>query len=355
MGDLYDILFNNSNFINLADLYNGLIRYNSRDAYDLDKNSLVFKDIKGQYLPKYTINGLDIYVVPGQDLTDYLEDSGLWSNQDFNKDTNYYMVKNLDDETFSLIPANGNISNLIDYYLNSPTSLHKFGILDNIQNNINTRERINYYSNNPIYGYIGGTPDEARDKFWKRDAVLRYLTDSIANEYDLNPHAYRYRLSHEGITDAAISGINGQNYTRSDGVVVPTGSMPKETFHGYGLLNTNLLRGQHLFGLDQVGKWIDDGDITLKGERHATNKRMLDGHNAPHAEGFTIADDLGITAAALKHCRDQVLEDFPGISNHDADRYAQIYYQRGRSGGKKYIKNGLIPDRFTPKDNYNFK
>jgi len=47
MGNLYDALFKNFDIKKLTNLYNGSIRYNKGDAYDLDKDYLVFKDIKG--------------------------------------------------------------------------------------------------------------------------------------------------------------------------------------------------------------------------------------------------------------------------------------------------------------------
>lgn len=350
-------LLQNIDLSKLNAQFEGFKHYMQRDAYDLDKGRLVFKKLDGQYYPKYTISGLDIYSIPGQDLDNYMENSGLWDRHNFNTNTNYYMVKNADEETYSLVPKGGNISNLIDYYLDSPTSPYNgfTGFTDFFTNEISRRDRLNYLNTHPNEDYIGGTPDEARDKFWKRDAPLRHATDSIANAYHLNPHSFRYRLSHEGFVDAVINGRNGNDYIRYDGTIIPTGSMPRNTFFGYNLLHTDRLAGMHLFGLDNVGGEIDSGKLKIKGEKYKTVERDFDGHKGVlHAEGATVADDMGMVAAKLIDCRNQVLEDFPGISDHLADMYSNIYYQRGRFGGRNYIKNKMIPDKFTPEGNYNF-
>ena len=38
--------------------------------------------------------------------------------------------------------------------------------------------------------------------------------------------------------------------------------------------------------------------------------------------------------------KDQAKEDFPNASEEDLNRYALAYYNRGRVGGKKWVKNG---------------
>ena len=37
---------------------------------------------------------------------------------------------------------------------------------------------------------------------------------------------------------------------------------------------------------------------------------------------------------------DQAREDFPNASDADIARYGLAYYNRGRKGGKKWVKNG---------------
>lgn len=347
MGNLYDIFFKNFDVKKLTNLYNGSIRYNKGDAYDLDKDYLVFKDIKGQYLPKYTINGLDIYVVPGKDLQDYLDKApdgqyseGLWGSKGFNADSNYLMVKNRDNETFSLIPQGRNISNLYDYYIETPNSPFNVSkIVDTARNKVNVNNRLQYYSHNPYNGYIGGDPDEVRRKFWKHDAIMDHAADSIANVHGIDPEGFKNRMNFEGFVDTSVDFNNrGGN------------------LHGYDLLHAPISKfnKDHLFGLDYGAYFIRKGLAKLKGnekwkETEFTNEA---GINTPHAEGKTVIDNMGMMAAVLRYMIDKAKSDFPGRTQDEYDIYGQAYYNRGETGGKNWVKNGA---KESPKFKYYYK
>lgn len=335
-----NLILQNIDLDKLRRQFVGYQRYMSGDAYTLDNDRLIFKNIKGQYLPKYTINGLDIYTVPGEDLVGYLDDSGLWSNQNINKDNNYYMVKNRDNETFSLIPAESNISNLIDFYLDSPVSPNNgFDLVDGAQNDVNTQKRINYYSNHPMNGFIGGEPDEVRRKFWKTEAIMDHAADSIAEVYGIDPAGLKNRMNYEGFVDRTINANNsGAN------------------LHGYNLLHAPIgkLNKEHLFGLDYGAYYINEGLAKLLGKEQWRQTDFINekGVHTPHAEGKTVADNMGIMASVLRHDLDQAKSDFPGKTQDEYDIYSQAYYNRGESSGKTWVENGA---KESPKNKYYYK
>ena len=49
---------------------------------------------------------------------------------------------------------------------------------------------------------------------------------------------------------------------------------------------------------------------------------------------------MGLTAAVLKGFYNQVAEDYPNLSEYDKNRYSLAYYNYGRRGAQKWIKNG---------------
>lgn len=347
MGNLYDTLFKNFDVKKLTNLYNGSIRYNKGDAYDLDKDYLVFKDIKGQYLPKYTINGLDIYVVPGKDLQNYLDKApdgqyseGLWGSKGFNVDSNYLMVKNKDNETFSLIPQGRNISNLYDYYVETPNSpLNVSKIVDAARNKVSVNNRLQYYNHNPYNKFIGGDPDEVRRKFWKHDAIMDHAADSIANVYGIDPDGFKNRMNYEGFVDTSVNFNNGNG-----------------NLHGYELLHAPISKfnKDHLFGLDYGAYFIKEGLARLKGNEKWKNTDFTNeaGIKTPHAEGRTVIDNMGMMAAVLKYMTDKAKSDFPGRTQDEYDIYGQAYYNRGETGGKNWVTNGA---KESPKFKYYYK
>ena len=182
--------------------------------------------------------------------------------------------------------------------------------------------------------YIGGKTDKARAEFWRQEPVMQHAVDSIAGEYNINNDALKYRLDHEGFTDAAIK---MRNYAIQN---------PKwadiEEYRGYSLLNGDkLASGISLFGLDDVATLIDEGKVNLINEswRDGTAKNEK-GRETHYATSDNVKGNIGIMAATLKAMRDQAKKDFPKASEADLDRYAAAYYNRGFTGGKKYVKSG---------------
>lgn len=191
--------------------------------------------------------------------------------------------------------------------------------------------------NTPIT-YIGGNRDEARAGFWKQEPVLAHAIDSIANEYKINPDLLKYRINNEGFVDRMIQSRNNSGeYAQNT----------KEVFgdrRGYDLLNfkhDNHAVGPFLFGFDDMGTYIQNGNVKLINENYETGDFINEkGRQTNAATGLTINDNFGITAAGLKMFRDKAKKDFPNASEYDLDRYAAAYFNRGETGGRKWVRNG---------------
>ena len=170
---------------------------------------------------------------------------------------------------------------------------------------------------------------------------MRNAADSIANRYDINPDAYRYRLDNEGFTDRVIKDIN-------------KGETDWHQLHGYRLLHSPRYMGKHLFGLDDGVYYIENGFANPKGEEYVGVPSFIDGRDVNQAVGYTIADDMGLTGAVLKAFIDKAGKDFPEASDYDKSRYGQAYYHRGAAGGKRWVNKGAKEDKIQP-DGYRFK
>lgn len=180
--------------------------------------------------------------------------------------------------------------------------------------------------------YIGGKTDTARAEFWRQEPIMQHAVDSIAEEYGINSDALKYRLDHEGFTDAAIKMRNYaiQNPKWSD----------VEEYRGYGLLNSDkLASGISLFGLDDVATMINEGKVNPINENWrdgtATNEKGRETH---YATSDNVKGNIGLTAATLKYFTDEARKDNPTASQTDVNRYGLAYYNRGIAGGRKWVK-----------------
>lgn len=179
--------------------------------------------------------------------------------------------------------------------------------------------------------YIGGTPKQARQTYWDTDNEMYLLTDSVARSYNIAPELLRARMDAEGYTDARIKAINEDVKNNTN----------------RALLGENLFRSPAMpyvageeFGLDDVATYINDGKVQLINENWGDGQFLNEkGRWTNMAMGHNYSDNIGIMAATLKGMRDQAKKDFPNASESDLDRYAQAYYNRGFTGGKKYAQN----------------
>jgi hypothetical protein len=211
--------------------------------------------------------------------------------------------------------------------------------------------------------YIGGTPEQAREQFWRQEPVLQHAVDSVGELYGINPDVVKYRINHEGFVDHYIQDRNS---------MVSEGNADRIP-RGYRILNdltTSLGDGISEFGFDDVGTLLDEGKVQLKGTRYyptvdgkykESSPKYFSGEywedGVPYrnekgritntATGMGNADNFGLTAATLKYFRDEAQKDYPNASNYDLDRYALAYYNRGIAGGRKWVQSGA--------NGYNYK
>lgn len=180
--------------------------------------------------------------------------------------------------------------------------------------------------------YIGGTTQKARDKYWEQAPVMRHAVDSIAREYGLNPMVLRNRLNHEGFVDNAIRSHNEALKTQID----------KREQSNYSKLNKNsgLHAGTNEFGLDDVMTYIKEGNVIPTNKTTYSDHYFKNEHGrTTHAvTGATNADNISLMGATLKYMRDKANKDFPNSSRIFLDEAAGIYFNRGTTGGKKYMQ-----------------
>ena len=183
--------------------------------------------------------------------------------------------------------------------------------------------------------YIGGSPEQARQQFWDQDSILRNAIDSISAAYGLYNGALMNRLNREGFVDKTIKLINN------------TSAINQHKYFGRELLQNTEYSGPKDFGLDDGVTMINDGRVKLINENwydeDFTNEK---GRLTHGSTGATVSDNIGIKAATLKYFTDQAKKDYPNISDYEAARYGQAYYNRGVQGGRDWVKSGAKGYRF---------
>ena len=197
--------------------------------------------------------------------------------------------------------------------------------------------------------YIGGTTQEARDKYWKQAPIMSHAVDSVANLYGVNPESAKKRIESEGYVDAMINENNGIllhpefNKHRN----------PRDNM-GYAELHSDVGHGTDgfvNFGLDDVHTYIDEGKVKPRNERYSLEVNTNEeGRLVNTARGKTTLDNIGLTAATLKYFTDLAKSKYPYFTQHQQDVAGNTMYNRGADGGTDYIKtHGVIGT------NYDFK
>lgn len=199
-----------------------------------------------------------------------------------------------------------------------------------------TSNALSYATRKIEPSYIGGTPEQARDEFWRQEPVLKHAVDSIANRYEISPEVLRYRIDKEGYVDEEIN-------RRNSSILKGNRNFPR----GYDLLHDRT--SGMAFGLDDAATNIKRGDVKLINEVWYELDPFINekGRTTYPAEGEDTAGNIGIMAAHLKYHREKAKQDFPNASEYDLDRYGLAYYNRGNAGGKKWVKQGA--------DGYNYR
>ena len=184
------------------------------------------------------------------------------------------------------------------------------------------------YASNAPRVYIGGSANEARQRYFDTDTELTNTVKAIAKKYGVSPSVLASRIAKEGPIDEAIKNYNNTN--------------------GY------LQRGEMIgpvWGLDDMGTWITNGTIKLrKGLMVDTDYEMENekGRTTYSVGSDNYMDGVELTAVALRHFKDQMRKQYPKASEAQLEQYATAAFNNGMAGAINLINQGKIQDAYKP-------
>lgn len=184
------------------------------------------------------------------------------------------------------------------------------------------------YQNGGKRRYIGGSTNEARQKYFDTDKELTDSVKVIAKRYNINPNLLASRMAKEGPIDKAINYYNDTN-----------GKFDRREVHGSD------------WGLDDAGNNLNEGIITLKepylnyyDEEFFNEKdRKV---NSVYSPNWNFG--ISATAAELEYRRNEMKKRFPNLSDEQLDAAASAAFNRGIYGATKYIKQGKDLNEYSP-------
>lgn len=184
------------------------------------------------------------------------------------------------------------------------------------------------YQNGGKRRYIGGSTNEARQKYFDTDKELIDSVKVIAKRYNINPNLLASRMAKEGPIDKAINYYNDTN-----------GKFDRREVHGSD------------WGLDDTGNNLNEGIITLKepylnyyDEEFFNEKdRKV---NSVYSPNWNFG--ISATAAELEYRRNEMKKRFPNLSDEQLDAAASAAFNRGIYGATKYIKQGRDLNEYSP-------
>lgn len=184
------------------------------------------------------------------------------------------------------------------------------------------------YQNGGKKRYIGGSTNEARQKYFDTDKELTDSVKVIAKRYNINPNLLASRMAKEGPIDKAINYYNDTN-----------GKFDRREVHGSD------------WGLDDTGNNLNEGIITLKepylnyyDEEFFNEKdRKV---NSVYSPNWNFG--ISATAAELEYRRNEMKKRFPNLSDEQLDAAASAAFNRGIYGATKYIKQGKDLNEYSP-------
>lgn len=184
------------------------------------------------------------------------------------------------------------------------------------------------YQNGGKRRYIGGSTNEARQKYFDTDKELTDSVKVIAKRYNINPNLLASRMAKEGPIDKAINYYNNTN-----------GEFDRREVHGID------------WGLDDTGNNLNEGIITLKepylnyyDEEFFNEKdRKV---NSVYSPNWNFG--ISATAAELEYRRNEMKKRFPNLSDEQLDAAASAAFNRGIYGATKYIKQGRDLNEYSP-------
>lgn len=184
------------------------------------------------------------------------------------------------------------------------------------------------YQNGGKRRYIGGSTNEARQKYFDTDKELTDSVKVIAKRYNINPNLLVSRMAKEGPIDKAINYYNDTN-----------GKFDRREVHGSD------------WGLDDTGNNLNEGIITLKEpylsyyDEEFFNEKGRE-VNSVYSPNWNFG--ISATAAELKYRRDEMKKRFPNLSDEQLDAAASAAFNRGMYGATKYIKQGKDLNEYSP-------
>lgn len=184
------------------------------------------------------------------------------------------------------------------------------------------------YQNGGKRRYIGGSTNEARQKYFDTDKELTDSVKVIAKRYNINPNLLASRMAKEGPIDKAINYYNDTN-----------GKFDRREVHGMD------------WGLDDTGSNLNEEIITLKepylnyyDEEFFNEKdRKV---NSVYSPNWNFG--ISATAAELEYRRNEMKKRFPNLSDEQLDAAASAAFNRGIYGAIKYIKQGKDLNEYSP-------
>lgn len=184
------------------------------------------------------------------------------------------------------------------------------------------------YQNGGKRRYIGGSTNEARQKYFDTDKELTDSVKVIAKRYNINPNLLASRMAKEGPIDKAINYYNDTN-----------GKFDRREVHGID------------WGLDDTGNNLNEGIITLKEpylsyyDEEFFNEKGRE-VNSVYSPNWNFG--ISATAAELEYRRNEMKKRFPNLSDEQLDAAASAAFNRGMYGATKYIKQGRNLNEYSP-------
>lgn len=184
------------------------------------------------------------------------------------------------------------------------------------------------YQNGGKRRYIGGSTNEARQKYFDTDKELTDSVKVIAKRYNINPNLLASRMAKEGPIDKAINYYNDTN-----------GKFDRREVHGSD------------WGLDNTGNNLNEGIITLKEpylnyyDEEFFNEKGRE-VNSVYSPNWNFG--ISATAAELEYRRNEMKKRFPNLSDEQLDAAASAAFNRGIYGATKYIKQGRDLNEYSP-------
>lgn len=199
-------------------------------------------------------------------------------------------------------------------------------------------------------GYIGGSPTEARRKFYKSDKRFTQVVDSIADSHGLPRRVLKNSLANEGFIDTAIRDINTNYLKRRKGEA------------GYdNLIGDNLLN-KHIYNIGFTRMGNDDSKTYYNTRKDV--KRIIDnspikwgtvrninekGREVLTMDGSNNKANIVIHSAILTSFRNEIKKQHPNWTNDQIDNYTLYRFNYGPNANGN-INDVMKRDKFNARN-----